>query len=129
MPRARHARQVIAAIFLVLGGVCLLAPGLVLDFGVRPEFRREDLFETVLMACFGAQAVLAGLFAATSRFTATTFGLYGLALLPFFAFDWYFYAERPLLTAWVGFDALGNAIMLGACIVGRRALGATGDAA
>ena len=129
MARARYARLAIAAVFLVLGGWCLIAPGSVLELGARAEVRGDGPLEPLLMGCFGAQAVLAGLFAATARFTATTFAAFAAALLPFFAFDWYFYAVRPLLTGFVLLDAVGNAFMLGLCVVGWRALAGTADAA
>ncbi|HSQ96007.1 MAG TPA: hypothetical protein VLM18_07955 [Croceibacterium sp.] len=129
MARARNARLAIAAVFLVLGGRCLVAPGSVLELGVRADVRGHGPLEPLLMGCFGAQAVLAGLFAATARFTATTFAAYGSALLPFFVFDWYFYAVRPLFTEFVLLDAVGNAFMLALCVVGWKALAGTPDAA
>lgn len=106
-----------------------MAPGSVLELGVRADVRGHGPLEPLLMGCFGAQAVLAGLFAATARFTATTFAAYGSALLPFFVFDWYFYAVRPLFTEFVLLDAVGNAFMLALCVVGWKALAGTPDAA
>lgn len=129
MTRARNARLAIAAVFLILGGWCLLAPGMVLDLGVRPEARSHSPIELLLMGCFGAQALLAGLFAALGRFTARTFAAYAVALLPFFVFDWYFYAVDRLLTAFVLLDALGNAFMLAMCWTGWQALRGTNDVA
>lgn len=105
-----------------------MAPATVLELGTRAEFRGHGPLEPLLMGCFGAQAVLAGLFALTARFTATTFAAYAAALLPFFAFDWYFYAVRPLLTGLVLLDALGNAFMFALCIVGWKALAGTDNA-
>ena len=129
MTSARNARRAIAAVFVVLGAWCVLAPGMVLDLGVRPEGRAHSALEALLIGCFGAQALLAGLFAALGRFTASTFVAYGIALLPFFGFDWYFYAVKPLLTGLIGLDAAGNFLMVGLCWVGWRALAGTPDAA
>ena len=69
---------------------------------------------------FGAQAMIAGLFAATAIFTRRTFALYGAALLPFFVFDYYFYEVEPMLTEIGLLDAVGNAIMLFLCWLGWK---------
>lgn len=75
----------------------------------------------ILVGAFGAQALIAGLFAAFTRFDRRTFLAYGLGLLPFFVFDYWFYAVRPMMT-WVGLlDALGNIVMLALCVAGWRA--------
>src|SRR5690348_13772989 len=73
------AQRLIAAPFLVLGAWCVLAPGMVERLGVRPEYYHGDTTTALLIACFGAQAVLSGLFAAFSRFTRVTFLVYGIA--------------------------------------------------
>ena len=75
-----------------------------------------------MMACFGAQALLAGLFAAFARFTATTFLVYGIALMPFFGFNYYFTFHDPVFTKMGLIDALGNIVMLALCYVGWRKL-------
>lgn len=113
-------QRLLAAVFLVLGGWCVVAPGVVLDLCIRPEVRSRAPLESWLTACFGAQALIAGLFAATARFTRTTWLAYGLALLPFFVFDYWFYAVEPVLTAIGLLDAVGNAVMLALCVVGWR---------
>jgi hypothetical protein len=73
------------------------------------------------MGAFGAQAVIAGVFAAFSTFTKTTYVAYAIVLLPFFVFDYWFYVVDPLLTAVGLMDALGNIIMLVLCYLGWRA--------
>lgn len=114
------AQRLIAAVFLVLGGWCLVAPQSVLDLAVRPEFQSDAPLVPILVGCFGAQAVLAGLFAAFSRFTRATFAAYAVALLPFFVFDGWFYAVRPVFTPVILLDAVGNLIMFALCVVGWR---------
>ncbi|HWA62330.1 MAG TPA: hypothetical protein VG939_13200, partial [Caulobacteraceae bacterium] len=74
-----------------------------------------------LAQAFGAQALIAGLFAAFSTFSARTFLAYGLALIPFFVFDAWFYVVRPMLTPVGLLDAVGNVIMLAVCWMGWRA--------
>jgi hypothetical protein len=67
-------------------------------------------------------------FAAFSNFTKATYVAYGIALLPFFVFDCWFYVVDPLLT-WVGLlDGLGNIVMLSLCYLGWRALDAEATA-
>jgi hypothetical protein len=75
----------------------------------------------ILIGCFGAQAVLAGLFIVTSRFTRWTFLVYGIALLPFFWFNWYFVFSLPVFTPFMALDFLGNVVMLGLCWFGWQA--------
>lgn len=115
---AQTAQRGIAAIFLILGTWCLVAPQSVLTLGLRPEYQTDELLARVLMGCFGAQAVLAGLFAAFSIFTRRTFLAFGIALLPFFLFDYWFYAVEPLFNELVLMDAVGNLIMLWLCWIG-----------
>jgi len=72
------------------------------------------------MACFGAQACLAALFATFSRFTRITFLVFGLALLPFFVFDYWFTRINPVMNSFGAIDLVGNAIMLALSIMGWR---------
>ncbi|MEO5973279.1 MAG: hypothetical protein ABIP91_07955 [Sphingomicrobium sp.] len=74
------------------------------------------------VGCFGAQALIAGLFAATARFTRMTFAAYGAMLLGFLAFDVWFWAVDPILTPLgAALDGAGNAVMIVACWLGWRA--------
>ena len=119
---SRQIQYALAAVFFVLGGWCLLSPASVMALTIRPEYQSGDPIVAVLIGAFGAQALIAGLFAAFSTFTRTTWAVYAAALLPFFVFDYWFYAVEPMLT-WVGLlDAVGNVIMLGLCVLGWRAL-------
>jgi hypothetical protein len=119
----RAIQWCIASVFFVLGGWCLLAPGSIMELTITPEYRSDAPIVPILIGAFGAQALLAGLFAAFSRFERATFLAYGLALLPFFVFDYWFFAVEPMLT-WVGLlDLAGNVVMLGLCILGWRVAG------
>jgi hypothetical protein len=69
------------------------------------------------------QAVIAGVFAAFSTFTKTTYIAYAVALLPFFVFDYWFYVVDPLLTSVGVLDGLGNIVILVLCYLGWRAVG------
>ena len=114
-------QTVLASVFFILGGWCVLSPASVIALGIRPAFQSDAPIVPVLMACFGAQALIAGLFAATSRFTRLTFLAYGIGLLPFIVFDAWFYAVKPILTEiGAGSDFIGNLIMLIICWLGWR---------
>lgn len=116
----RQIQLALAAVFFVLGGWCVLAPDSVIDLTIRPAHQAHTPLVRLLVGGFGAQALIAGLFAAFSRFTRTTFLAYGIALLPFFVFDWWFYVRTPILTEIGMLDALGNVIMLWLCVLGWR---------
>lgn len=113
-------QRLIAAVFLGLGGWCLILPGMVADLSLTPEWRGDDPVIPILVGCFGAQAVLAGLFAFFARFTRATFLAYGIALLPFFVFDAWFYFGLPVFNEFILLDLAGNLIMLALCYMGWR---------
>jgi hypothetical protein len=119
----RQIQWAIAAVFFVLGGWALLAPQSVIDLTFLPEYRSGTPILPFAVACFGAQAMIAGLFAAFSRFTRATFLAYGLALIPFFVFDWWFTFVDPVFTRLGLLDAAGNAVMLALCAIGWRRSG------
>lgn len=111
----------VAAVFFVLGSWALFAPRSVIDLTLLPQYRLADPILAFCVACFGAQAMISGLFAAFSRFTRATFLAYGVALIPFFGFNVWFTFIDPVFT-WVGLiDAVGNAVMLVLCVLGWRA--------
>jgi len=116
-------QQLLAAVFLGLGGWCLVSPSSVMALAITPEYQSDAPIVPILMAAFGAQAMIAGLFALFSRFTRATFLAYGLALLPFFVFDYWFYVVEPMLTVVGLLDAVGNVVMLALCYLGWRRLG------
>jgi hypothetical protein len=116
----RQIQYLIAAVFFVLGGWCLVAPGSVLALSVRPEYQTDAPIAAIAVGCFGAQALIAGTFAAFSTFTRRTFLAYGIVVLPFFVFDYYFYAVRPVFNAVILLDAVGNVIFLALCVIGYR---------
>ena len=115
------AQRLIAVPFLVLGAWCLLMPDMVMRLGFRPEHYRPSVAASLMMGCFGAQALLSGLFAWFSRFTKATFLAYGIALLPFFWFNYWFVFIVPILNQWMLVDFVANIAMLALCVIGYRA--------
>lgn len=125
---ARRWQSLIAVVFIGLGGWCLLAPASIVELTVRPEHRNALPLTLVTIGAFGAQAMLVGLVTATATFTARTFLALGLALLPFFLFDWWFYSIRPLFNGLILLDVAGNLAMLAACARGYWLLSDKDDA-
>ena len=115
------AQRLIAVPFLVLGAWCLLFPQMVERLGFAPEYYHGTATTALMMGCFGAQAMLAGLFAFFSRFTRTTFLVYAIALLPFFWFNYWFVFVVPMFNQWMLLDFAANVAMLALCVIGYRA--------
>jgi hypothetical protein len=117
-------QRLIAIPFLVLGAWALLFPGMVERLTLTPQYQHNSATSALLIGCFGAQAVLSGLFAAFSRFTKTTFLVYAVALLPFFWFNYWFVFVVPMFNAWLALDFVSNMAMLALCLLGWRGLSA-----
>lgn len=118
---ARTAQFMIAAVFLVLGGWCLLAPASVIELAITEAYRDSAYLTRFTMACFGAQAVLFGVMALVTRWSAASFAVFAAALLPFFAFNYWFHYEVPVLTSIGMLDFAGNVTMLALAVLGWRA--------
>jgi hypothetical protein len=97
-------QRLLALPFLTLGGWCLVAPHMVERLTINPAYQHLSVTSALLFGCFGAQAVLGGLFIAFSHWTRRTFAIYGAALLPFFWFNYYFVFEVPVLNRWMTLD-------------------------
>lgn len=118
---ARTAQFLIAAVFLILGGWCLFAPSNVIDLAFTDAYRDSSFINRFTIACFGAQAVLFGLMALVTRWSARSFAVFAVLLLPFFAFNYWFHYEVPVLTSIGMLDFAGNAVMLVLAVLGWRA--------
>ena len=124
---ARTAQFLIAAVFLILGGWALFAPASAIDLAIAEPYRSDSFFARFAVACFGAQAVLFGLMALVTRWSARSFAVFAMLLLPFFGFNYWFHYEVPVLTSIGMLDFAGNVTMLVLAIIGWRA--AKGEAA
>lgn len=113
-------QRLLALPFLILGAWCLVAPHMVERLGISQEYQHLSTTSALLMGCFGAQAVLGGLFIAFSRWTKATFAIYAVALLPFFWFNYYFVFVVPVMTRLMAIDLASNLFMLGLCVWGYR---------
>jgi hypothetical protein len=113
-------QRLISLPFLVLGAWCLFLPQMVEGLTLQPAYQHNSATSALLIGCFGAQAVLSGLFAFFSRFTKTTFLVYAIALLPFFWFNYWFVFVVPMFNAWLALDFVSNLAMLALCVLGWR---------
>ncbi|MCJ8191491.1 hypothetical protein [Sphingomicrobium aestuariivivum] len=113
-------QRLLASVFFLLGGWALFFPDSVIALGVNEPYRSGSYLETLLMACFGAQACIAGTFAWFSRFTKASFIAYGVVLLPFFVFNYWFTIREPVLNSLMLADLAGNVVMLGLCYLGWK---------
>ena len=118
---ARTAQFLIAAVFLILGGWCLFAPASVIDLAFTEPYRGTSFINRFTIACFGSQAVLFGLMALVTSWSARSFAVFAVLLLPFFGFNYWFHYEVPVLTSIGMLDFAGNVTMLVLAILGWRA--------
>jgi len=116
-------QRLIALPYLILGGWCLIGPHSVERLTLNPAYQHLSETSALLIGCFGAQAVLGGLFVWFSRWTRTTFLVYAIALLPFFWFNYWFVFEVPIFNRWMALDFGANAVMLGLSLWGWRLTG------
>lgn len=77
----------------------------------------------VMTQCFGAQAMLCGTLLMTSRLDRRGYAVWGVAMLPFVAFDWWFYNSGFLTPFGAIGDAVGNAVFIACAAVGCGLLG------
>lgn len=118
--QAAHIQRLIAIPYLVLGSWCLLAPHMVERMTVNPAYQHLSPTSALFIGCFGAQAVLGGLFIWFSRFTRVTYLVYAFALLPFFGFNYWFVYEVPIFNRWMALDFGTNSGMLALSLWGWR---------
>jgi hypothetical protein len=118
---ARTAQFLIAAVFLMLGGWALFAPASVIALAVTEAYQDNTFLTRFTMACFGAQAVLFGLMTLVVQWSARSFAVFAVLLLPFFGFNYWFHYEVPVLNSIGMLDFAGNVTMLVLAIAGWRA--------
>lgn len=118
---AKTLQRLIGLPFLILGVWLVISPETVQLLTIRAEARDSGALANLALQCFGAQALLCALFILTSRFTRWTFLAYGVALLPFFWFNWHFVFDVPIFSPGMMIDFVSNLGMLALCYLGWRA--------
>lgn len=118
---AKHLQIALGCIFLVFGGWVMLFAAQVEQLILTPAYFIGTTSSSVILGCFGAQAVLCGTIILSSRFTKQTFLIFGLVgSLPFFVFNYYFVFVVPVFSGWMVFDLIGNLGILGCGLAGWR---------
>lgn len=119
--KPHHFQYALAFIFLSLGGWCIVYPNQVERLCFLPEYRHESATSSLLIGCFGAQAVLVGVVIAISEFSPRAFLIFGvMASIPFFVFNWYFYYQKSVFKDWMLLDFIGNLGILTCGMLGYR---------
>jgi len=90
---------------------------------VSSSYQHLSATSALFVGCFGAQAVLCGLFIWFSEWQRRTFMIYAIALLPFFWFNYWFVFEVPIFNRWLALDFGANAAMLGLSLWGWKLMG------
>lgn len=123
----RMTLNMLASVFLGLGAWARFLPEMVERLVFVPAHRMDTPASHLLIACFGAHAVLAGIVIAISQFQAHTFFVFGLVgSAPFFVFNYCFVFVVEMFTAWMLLDFIGNLGTLTLCLLGYRGLTARG---
>ena len=119
--KAVHIQYFLALIFLGLGSWCIAEPHVVESLVLRPDHLVLNETSKLLMACFGAQAVLCGIVLLITTFGKNAFLAFGLVgSVPFFAFNYYFYFVVEMFTDWMLLDFAGNIGILLCGILGYK---------
>lgn len=108
------------SVFTGMGLVTMLCPEQVTKLSFSKELLKEGCTPALKLAmqCFGSQASLCGLLILSSRFTKRTWRNFGLAMVPYFVFDAYFWKQGALTTFGAVGDAAGNVVFSLCCYLG-----------
>ncbi len=123
-------QRLLATVFLGLGGWAMLFPATVERLVFTSEYYTGTPASQVIMACFGAQAVLGGVVMFFARFEARTFLIFGIVgSIPFFVFNYYFVFVVEMFSNWMLLDFAGNIAIFTLCMMGYRGLSASPEVA
>ncbi len=121
----RKSQIFMGTVFTGLGLATMLFPKKAAELSFKEEFLGKEGVSKPLkltMQCFGSQATLCGILILTSKFTADTFKIFGLAMIPYLAFDYYAWQTDALTPLGAIGDAVGNVIFAACSLVGYNAL-------
>ncbi|CAI4218828.1 unnamed protein product [Parascedosporium putredinis] len=86
----RRLQTVMATGYSSMGAWCLIHPTSVIALSLSPAYAVQSATTALLMRCFGAQAMTAGLLLGTSSLDERGFTCFGLAMIPYLFFNaWY----------------------------------------
>ena len=116
-------QSVMGGAFTMMGVTTMLFPRQILELSFNKRFLSDlspTKSETLLTSCFGAQASLCGMLILSSTFTKKTYKYFGIAILPFFVFDYYFWQIEALTTFGAVGDLAGNVLFSLCCYFGYQ---------
>lgn len=109
-------------VFTGMGVATMVFPQIVTELSFNKEFLGKEGVTPPLklaMQCFGSQASLCGLLILSSKFTSRTYRNFGLAMIPYFIFDFQFWRNGALTNFGAAGDAIGNTIFASCCFLGH----------
>ncbi|KAK4035229.1 hypothetical protein C8A01DRAFT_38321 [Parachaetomium inaequale] len=112
----RRVQTAMATAYTGLGAWCLLHPYSVIALGFTPKYVAMANVTTHLFTrCFGAQAMTCGLVLGTSEMTAFSFTAFGLAMIPYIGWNYWFGVgpARGMVTSLMWLDFVGNVFFMG----------------
>ena len=121
----RKIQMFMGVVFTGMGLATVVFPAAVANLSFTNDFLgKEGVTPALLlvMRCFGSQASLCGLLILSSDFRIGTFRNFGLAMIPYFIFDYHFWQTGALTVLGASGDAVGNLIFSGCCYIGYNRL-------
>lgn len=121
----RVIQRVLGTVFAGMGLATMLFPTEITSMSLHKKFLGEQGVTAPLklaMQCFGSQATLCGVLILSSEFTASTYQTFGVAMIPYFVFDYYFWCSGALTTFGAAGDAMGNIVFSVCCLLGYNKL-------
>jgi hypothetical protein len=120
-------QRVMGGVFTGMGLVTMMMPELTLKLFI-PDHHQHHVFSNgvvnpitkLAMQCFGSQASLCGILILNSHFSRHTFKVFGLCLVPYFAFDLLAYKHGLINTMGAVGDGVGNVIFSVCCWLGYQ---------
>ncbi|KAK4234711.1 hypothetical protein C8A03DRAFT_18438 [Achaetomium macrosporum] len=113
----RRIQRAMATAYAGLGAWCLLHSYSVVALGFTPRYVAMSNETThLLMRCFGAQAMTCGLVLGTSEMTAFSFTAFGLAMIPYIGWNFWFSGVGPargMINSLMWLDFFGNVFFMG----------------
>lgn len=119
--KRNNLQTLLGGVFGGMGVATMLFPVKITELSFRKEFLGPEGVTPALklaIQCFGSQAALCGLLILSSKFTRRTYRNFGLAMIPYFVFDWYFWQSGALTDFGALGDAAGNVIFTLCCLAG-----------
>ena len=110
-------------VFSGMGLATMFFPETVLKLSFKKEFLGTEGITSankLIIQCFGSQASLCGLLILSTKFTAESYRNFGLAMIPYFIFDLYFWQKGALTAFGAVGDAFGNMIFSACCYIGYK---------